>query len=293
MGNLPKIDIHQHAQKMEYEPDGTPVVNFVTGKPSTADSDESLIARTLEEMDKHNIVKSLISDSFENIYRWVDAAPNRFIPSPMIDGNPPEPSVEAIRDEYRKGRIKGIGEIAAQYCGIPPNDPILEPYWALAEELDAPVFIHLHGAGGFRPTFRSRCGYPLLLEDVLVKHPNIRICIENAGYPFLSDMIALMMMHPTVYADISTHTWIINRDGLYDYLKALLRGGFTSFKAKSEIVHGLPIPKRLMFGSDQMCWPETISMGVDAIESADFLTDEQRRDIFFNNAVRFMSLQFP
>jgi hypothetical protein len=290
MDNLPKIDIHQHAQKMEYEADGTPAINFVTGKPSIADSDESLITKTLEEMDKHNIVKSVISDSFENIYKWVDAAPSRFIPSLLVGGNPPEPSVESIRREYRKGRIRGIGEITTQYSGIPPNDPVLEPYWALAEELDAPVFIHLHGAGGFQPTFRSRCGYPLLLEDVLARHPKVRVCVENAGYPFLSDMIALMMMHPTVYADISTHTWIINREGLYDYLRLLLRGGFTSFKAESPIVNGLPISKRLMFGSDQMIWPETISMGVEAIESADFLTGEQRRDIFYNNAVRFLRL---
>jgi predicted TIM-barrel fold metal-dependent hydrolase len=290
MDRGPKIDVHQHAENMTYEADGGPSINPVTGKPSTADSDESLISRTLEEMDRHNIVKSVISSSFENIYRWVDAAPNRFIPSPLVGGNPPQPSVEAIREEYRKGRIRGIGEITTQYSGIPPNDPILEPYWALAEELDAPVFIHLHGAGGFTPTFRSRCGYPLLLEDVLTRHQNLRICVENAGYPFLGEMIALMMMHPTVYADISTHNWIINRHGLYDYLKGLMGGGFTAFKAERGVVYGEPIARRLMFGSDQMVWPETIGLAVDAIDSADFLSGEQKRDIFHDNAVRFLRL---
>ena len=48
--------------------------------------------------------------------------------------------------------------------------------------------------------------------------------------------------------------------------------------------------KRLMFGSDQMVWPEGIGMAIEGIESAEFLTDEQRRDIFFNNAVRFLRL---
>ena len=47
---------------------------------------------------------------------------------------------------------------------------------------------------------------------------------------------------------------------------------------------------RLMFGSDQMAWPETIGMAVDAIESADFLSPDQKCDIFFNNAVRFFRL---
>jgi predicted TIM-barrel fold metal-dependent hydrolase len=108
---------------MEYEPDGTPAINFITGKPPTADSDESVITRTLEEMDKHNIVKSFISSSFENVYRWMDAAPNRFIPSILVSGNPPHPSVDKIREEYRAGRIKGIGEINTQYAGLAPNDP--------------------------------------------------------------------------------------------------------------------------------------------------------------------------
>jgi hypothetical protein len=34
-----------------------------------------------------------------------------------------------------------------------------------------------------------------------------------------------------------------------------------------------------MFGSDQMIWPQTIGIGIDTIEHADFLTTEQKRDI--------------
>jgi hypothetical protein len=48
--------------------------------------------------------------------------------------------------------------------------------------------------------------------------------------------------------------------------------------------------KRVLFGSDQMVWPETIELAIESIESADFLTPEQKRDIFFNNAVRFLRL---
>jgi predicted TIM-barrel fold metal-dependent hydrolase len=45
-----------------------------------------------------------------------------------------------------------------------------------------------------------------------------------------------------------------------------------------------------MFGSDQMVWPEKIGAAVEAIEQAPFLTDEQKRDIFYNNAARFLRL---
>jgi hypothetical protein len=45
-----------------------------------------------------------------------------------------------------------------------------------------------------------------------------------------------------------------------------------------------------MFGSDQMFWPEAIKMAVEGIESAKFLSAEQKRDIFYNNAATFLRL---
>ena len=45
-----------------------------------------------------------------------------------------------------------------------------------------------------------------------------------------------------------------------------------------------------MFGSDQMVWPEAIEVSIDSIETADFLTKEEKRDILYNNAARFLRL---
>ena len=45
-----------------------------------------------------------------------------------------------------------------------------------------------------------------------------------------------------------------------------------------------------MFGSDQMTWPGMIERGLEAIESAPFLTEDQKRDILYNNAARFLRL---
>ena len=84
-----------------------------------------------------------------------------------------------------------------------------------------------------------------------------------------------MYQYPQLYGDLSTITWVIPRTAFYDYLKALVRAG---------------LGKRLMFGSDQMRWPEMIEKGILAIEEADFLTAEQKRDILYNNAARFLKL---
>jgi len=37
-------------------------------------------------------------------------------------------------------------------------------------------------------------------------------------------------------------------------------------------------------------WPQVIGIGVEAIESADFLTEEQKCNILLNNAARFPRL---
>jgi len=143
----------------------------------------------------------------------------------------------------------------------------------LAEELDLPVLIHISGAGAPNPTFRLSAGHPLLLEEVLVRHPKLRIYLENAGYPFLDEMLALLFQYPQVHADLSTITRIVPREAFHEYLRSLVRAGYS---------------KRLMFGTDG---PSTrVAQAVDAIESASFLTDEQKRDIFYNNAARFLRL---
>ena len=48
--------------------------------------------------------------------------------------------------------------------------------------------------------------------------------------------------------------------------------------------------KRIMFGSDAMVFPDLIDKSIELIENADFLTKEQKRDIFYNNAARFLRL---
>ena len=169
-----------------------------------------------------------------------------------------------------------MGEIISQYRGIAHNDPALEPIFELAEQLDVTTLIHVNGIGAGRPSFRIAHGHPELLEGVLVRHPDLSLWIENAGYPFLEETISLMYLYPQVYADLSTITWLIPQDEFYRYLQVLMGAG---------------LGRRFMWGSDQITWPGAIDLAVDGIESAPFLTQEQKRDIFYNNAARFLRLE--
>jgi len=254
--------------------------NPVTGQPLTAITEEAHMQATLTEMKKYNVVKAVISNDYQAALRWKAAAPDRMLVSYAFD-DPSSVDLDFLRREHAAGRLAALGELGLQYEGIAPNDPKMEPFWTLAEELDLPVGLHTALAPPRTPyqccpKFRNWLGNPALLEDVLIRHPKLRVYLMHAGYPYLPETIAILHMYPQVYADLGAIDWAARgREEFHEYLRALMRAGFG---------------KRLMFGSDQMVWPEAIGMAVEGIESASFLTDEQKRDIFYDNAVRFFRL---
>lgn len=287
----PIIDMHMHATNVQVGPDERPLPIPLRCYPgpcegglAAATTEEELLRMTLAAMDRHNVVlgflsgfdgsaDSLLSNS-ERVLTWARAAPGRFIPSAFVS-QPGEPSAEFLRNEYAAGRLRGMGEIATQYYSYQPNDSALAPYFSLAAELDIPTHIHTLGIGAPLPTFRPSAGNPLLLEDVLARHSDLRLFVENCGFPFTQEWIAIAYQYPQLYCDVSTTTWIVNRNAFSNHLRTLVEAGLS---------------KRIMFGSDQMQWPETITLAVEAIEAAGFLTEEQKADIFYNNAARFLRL---
>ena len=86
-----------------------------------------------------------------------------------------------------------------------------------------------------------------------------------------------MHSYPELYADLGNLAGnpAIPRDEFLDYLQALMRAG---------------LGKRLMFGSglEAQEWAAKIGPVIDAIQAAPFLSDDERADIFYRNAERFL-----
>lgn len=269
---LPIIDMHLHVSNWWQE--NRLCFPHPCEQVKTQSEDRSeLMPRTINEMKKFNIVMGALSgDNLEEVYEWGEAY-SGFLTCPTI-GEPLNADLDRIEEDIKSGKIKILGEVYSQYLNYSMNDPALDPIFSLAEKHDIPVLVHSAGLGG-TPDFPVMKGDPTSISEVIRRHPKIRIYVENAGWPFLEEMTSLMYVYPNVYADLSTITWIIPRKTFYRYLKGLIDAG---------------LEKRLMFGSDQMIWPETIELAIGAINSADFLTEEQKRDIFYNNAARFLRL---
>ena len=246
---------------------------------SPAANDAAVMRESLAALERHNIL-AVTSGPLEQVTRWHAAAPTRVIRSISFLADESR-SPNELRKLFAEGRFAIFGEIGAQYHGLSLDEPKLEPYWALAEELDIPVGVHL-GEGppgglhiGGIPEYRVALGNPLQLEPVLVRHPKLRLYVMHFGSPFVDEMIALMYSHPQVFIDVAQNNWGFPRAHFYGQLKRFVDAGFG---------------KRILFGSDQMIWPGAIDVAIDTIEEAPFLTAAQKRDIFFHNARRFLKL---
>ncbi len=243
-------------------------------------TDDGLMTATLAIAERYNII-GVVSGAPERVARWAKANPRRVIRALSFQlGDAGTPSPATLRRMHAAGELQVLGEVTNQYAGIMPDDARMEPYWTVAEELDIPVGIHM-GPGPPGVTYLGATRYrasmdsALTIEEVLVKHPRLRVYIMHAGYPLLDDLLAVLYAHPQVYVDIGIIVYNQPRAAFYRYLQAIVDAGFA---------------KRVMFGSDQMVWPETIELAIGVINDAPFLTVAQRRDIFYNNAARFLRL---
>ena len=272
----PIIDVHLHVGAAA---PGAP--NPATGEPTTANTDAERERLTLERMRQHNVVLGLVSGPDPAMASMRKAGGDAIWAGAFLDdGRTPLPPPEELRKAFTIGELKVLGEIGAQYHGLDPGDAWFEPYLALAEEFDVPVGIHTGLAPpgtpyGCCPGFTVALGNPALLEPMLKRHPGLRVWLMHAGWPYLQETKAILYMYPQVYADVSVINWIIPRQEFHDYLQALMTAGFGD---------------RLMFGSDQMVWPEAITLAVEGVDSAPFLDAAQKRAIFHDNAARFLRI---
>src|SRR5438270_2820047 len=165
----PVIDVHVHAID-EVGPLAVPMcpntAKFTASDPGTKEApfgwvqDEctpklypaakgEYIKDVVAEMERLNVTAVVFGDP-ASLQKWKDAASKRVIPGTgFAKGRGPDSRipVDELRKNFRENGFKVMGEIGLQYEGLSPSDPSVDRYFALAEELDVPVAIHM-GTGG-------------------------------------------------------------------------------------------------------------------------------------------------
>lgn len=188
------------------------------------------------------------------------------------------PDVSELRAHVESGAIQALGEIYSQYYGIRADDRRMDPYYALAEEFDLPVLVHMFhwspGGAACCPNHRISGGNPFDLENVLTRFPKLRIVVQHAAAPFGRELLVLMLRYPNVYADISG-------------IVSMLGMGPLRQLAENYLAELAPMHSRLLFGSDD---PYRLADLLRYFETVPAFSAEQRQDILYNNAARFFRI---
>ncbi|WP_224485377.1 amidohydrolase family protein [Robertkochia aurantiaca] len=184
---------------------------------------------------------------------------------------------EELKALYDEQGFRAMGESLYNYYGIPPTDPRLAPYWKFAAERNLPVGIHSDSGPNRvdekeRPHFNPEFANPEALRPVLDQYPNLKIYLMHYGNDYTDEAIALMNDYPQIYCDISAISILLPKRLWEQNLRKLYAAG---------------LGDRLMFGSDYF---GTTRQHLKAIFDIGWLYEEQKRDILYYNAARFLEL---
>jgi predicted TIM-barrel fold metal-dependent hydrolase len=150
-----------------------------------------------------------------------------------------------------------------------PNDPLVYPLYARAQELQIPIMFHT-GSSLFKGS-RLKYGDPIFFDDVAVDFPQLTIIMCHGGRPFWYDRAAfLARLHDNVYVEISG----LPPKRLLSYFPELER-----------------IASKVLFGSD---WygVKGIKENIEAISKLR-ISEDAKQLILGDNAARLLRLPVP
>lgn len=276
----PVIDMHIHAfgKNVPYG------IRDYLGNMASADP-EMLFAEVYERFREYNVVKAMVSGSPEAVEAWKSKDEDDRIIRGITMFGPNDNGMNAERFErlVKDGKIQVFGELAPIFSGMTLSDPEWQPYLKICEQYDVPVAVHTGGgppgfAYTWAPKTRLRLGDPYLIEDVLIRYPKLRIYMMHSGEGWPERVLRMMVAYPQLYSDLGALLWV--GPNAQRFAREFLRN------AKHD-----GCLERVMFGSDNISCPQVIDISLAYLDSIEFLSEQDRRDILYSNAVRFLGLQ--
>jgi len=262
------IDIHNHLPPKN-SPYRLPAEEYLSVMDDTEVDKAIILGKDYGNLgDKTD---SNLSD--DDAAEFVKAHPDRFIAFTAV--HPDRPSVVNVNRIDRAVNVLGFKGIKINPpAGFYPNDERLYPSYEKAQELKIPVMFHM---GVKPPQDGCRLKYcrPTFIDDVVVDFPDLPIIIAHAGYPWVDETIMVGLYAENVYVDISTLNQIEDAMGEPVMLPTIK-------KLKASLGSG-----KIVYGSDGIFNLEAIK---EAVNSADFLTENDRENIFFKNAASLLKI---
>ncbi len=135
----------------------------------------------------------------DTVAEYVQTNPKRLIGFAALD--PTESSVlEELDRVVDQLGLRGI-KLTPIYSGYHPFDERVLPIYERAEELRLPILFH-QGAT-FPRKAPLKFAMPHQLEDIALRHPDLKMIVAHLGHPWEAETIVLIRKQPNVFADIS------------------------------------------------------------------------------------------
>lgn len=201
----------------------------------------------------------------DHIQKFTAASKGRLIPfctfNPYMVLNPAKGLEVAIQEQGFRGL-----KLYPTYEYFYPNQPMLYPLYAKAQELGIPVMAHT-GSSVFAGS-RLKYGDPLFWDDVAVDFPELTIILCHGGRMLWYDRAAaLVRLHKNVYFDVSG----LPPQRLLDYWPDLER-----------------LSGKVLFGSD---WPDaSIGNNLETFRNLT-LSEEAKHKILWANGSRILGIK--
>jgi aminocarboxymuconate-semialdehyde decarboxylase len=248
------------------------------------------------------LARDLIALQNEKISQWCAKHPDRFVGMATLALQHPDLAAEQLDHAVKKLGLRGAA-IGGSVEGQELSDRKFDPFWAKAEELGVPLFMHPQPAPGTTQNQRlqgkgvlnNTIGNPLettvflshlIFEGTLDRFPGLKICAAHAGgyltsYTGRSDALCgraggngddcrTLKKKPSEYfrRELFVDTMIFREEGLRHLVAEA---------GVSQIVYGTDYP---------FDWP----VGVDFVLNAKFLSDADKTAILGGNAARLLKI---
>ena len=183
---------------------------------------------------------------------YVARDPARLIGFGSVDPHSDGSAIDEL--ERMKGDLGLAGcKLAPIYQNVDPLGPEFLAVCEALERLELPMLIH-------QGTTFARAGSllqarPMLLDEIALRYPKLKIVIAHVGHPWFDEAIAVVRRHPFVYADISalvSRRWLLYQALLsaieYRVADKLLFGTDFPFFSAKQTIDGLRSVTGAAFG---------------------------------------------
>ena len=253
-----------------------------------------------------DLASRIVRAEDEGLARWCDAHPDRFVALSSVSLQHPDLAAEQLDHAVTTLGLRGAS-IGGHVNGEVPSSPRFDPFWAKAEELRVPVFVHPGGAdnviveGGLdaRGDLGNVVGNPLettiflshmIFDGTLDRFPGLKVCGSHGGGYLPSyfgrtevacqvrrNADCLNQKQPSEYlrTQILADTMVFSQEGLRHLVAEM---------GASQVVYGTDIRSPNMTAPD---WPDTLDLILDAPS----LSNDEKEAIVGGNLVALLRIE--